>query len=59
MVTLEFTQNKQWGLHLHFETGRSLNGRSEILKMEDLKRGGGPLEMGPVDLAEKVIDKDL
>ena len=43
-----------------FEIGRSLNGRSEILKMEDLKRGGGgPLEMGPVDLAEKVIDKDL
>ena len=23
-----------------FEIGRSLNGRSEILKMEDLKRGG-------------------
>ena len=51
------------GAESTFETGRSLNGRSEILKMEDLKRGGGggggPLEMGPVDLAEKVIDKDL
>ena len=45
------------GAESTFETGRSLNGRSEILKMEDLKRG--PLEMRPVDLAEKVIDKDL
>ena len=48
------------GAESTFETRRSLNGRSEILKMEDLKRGGGgPLEMGPVDLSEKVIDKDL
>ena len=28
------------GAESTFETGRSLNGRSEILKMEDLKRGG-------------------
>ena len=29
-----------------FEIGRSLNGRSEILKMEDLKRGGGSIGDG-------------